>query len=38
MVGSEALAKQPVYRDCGGLSMVKNLTNIPSPSDNPENI
>ena len=38
MVGSEALAKQPVYRDCGGLMMVKNINNIPDTSENPETV
>lgn len=38
MVASEALAKQPLYRDCGGLMRVNNANQIPSPADTPETI
>lgn len=38
MIGSEVLAKQPIYRDCGGLSMVKSPYKLPDPGELPENV
>lgn len=36
MVASEALAKQPLYRDCGGLLRVNQPNLIPDPNQSPE--
>ena len=35
MVASEGLAKQPLYRDCGGLAQATNAANIPPVNANP---
>lgn len=38
MVAAEALAKQPLFRDCGGLSRVTNMTNVPDPQVDPASV
>ncbi|WP_068421616.1 DUF1559 domain-containing protein [Planctomyces sp. SH-PL62] len=35
LVAAEGKAKQPLYRDCGGLSLVKNPSAIPGPEQAP---
>jgi len=37
MVASEALTKQPLYRDCGGLMRVNQANLVPDPNQTPEN-
>jgi prepilin-type N-terminal cleavage/methylation domain-containing protein/prepilin-type processing-associated H-X9-DG protein len=36
VLATEGLAKQPLYRDCGGLSLVRDAANVPAPDSSPE--
>jgi prepilin-type N-terminal cleavage/methylation domain-containing protein/prepilin-type processing-associated H-X9-DG protein len=38
IVAAEGLSKQPLYRDCGGLSRVTNMQNQPDPNVNPASV
>lgn len=38
MVAAEVIAKQPLFRDCGGLAQVKNMLNVPPPSTDPSSV
>jgi prepilin-type N-terminal cleavage/methylation domain-containing protein len=38
LVATEGLAKQPLYRDCGGLIQVSNSQVVPGPTVNPTSV
>ncbi len=38
LLASEGKAKQPLYRDCGGLSRVNDPANVPAPGASPGDI